>query len=97
MAIVFIPRRLAEVTGAPSRSEVEGSTVRQLIENLERAYPGIREQLVEEDRLKPHISVAVDGIVCPLGLLERTGSASEVHFVAAISGGLACAPDQKLI
>ena len=87
MATVFVPRRLTELTGAPSRVEVEGSTVRQLIENLERAYPGFFTELVEDDRLKPHISVAIDGIVSPLGLLERAGPSSEVHFIAAISGG----------
>jgi hypothetical protein len=29
----------------------------------------------------------VDGEVSPLGLLEKVESASEVHFVLAISGG----------
>jgi len=92
MATVFIPRRLTDITGAPPSIEVEGATVRQLIENLERVYPGIRGQLVEGDRLKPHISVAIDGVVSPLGLLEQAGAASEVHFIAAISGG---APGSK--
>ena len=38
-------------------------------------------------RLRPNISVAVDGEVSPIGLLEAVGPASEVHFVAAIKGG----------
>ena len=29
----------------------------------------------------------MDGEVAPLGLLERVSPSSEVHFVAAISGG----------
>ena len=67
--------------------EVEGSTVRQIIDNLEQAWPGLRERLVAGDRLRSNISVAVDGEVSPLGLLERVSPSSEVHFVAAISGG----------
>ena len=61
--------------------------MRQVIDNLDEAWPGIRERLVEQGRLRPHISVAVDGEVTPMGLLEPVGSASEVHFIAAIKGG----------
>ena len=62
--------------------------MRQVIESLERTWPGIRERLLEQDRLRPNISVAVDGEVTPMGLLETVGPASEVHFVAAIKGGI---------
>ena len=87
MAIVYIPTPLASLTGGKSPVEVEGDTVRQIIDSLERAWPGIRERLMKEDRLRPSISVAVDGEVSPLGLLERVSPNSEVHFVASISGG----------
>ena len=66
---------------------MEGTTVRQVIDNLERAWPGIRERLVAEGRLRANISVAVDGEVSPIGLLEPVSAESEIHFVAAISGG----------
>ena len=68
--------------------EVEGSTVRQVVENLEKAYPGLKERLVDSNRIKPNISVAVDGEVTPLGMLEKVGENSEVHFLPAIGGGL---------
>jgi molybdopterin synthase sulfur carrier subunit len=88
MPVVFIPALLQEMTGGRTFIEVEGATVRQVIDNLERACPGIRERLLEGDRLRPHVQVAVDGAVGPLGLRERTEPTSEVHFVAAISGGM---------
>ena len=66
---------------------MEGATVRQVIDNLERAWPGIGERLVAEGRLRANISVAVDGEVSPIGLLEPVSAESEIHFVAAISGG----------
>ena len=66
---------------------MEGTTVRQVIDNLERAWPGIGERLIAEGRLRANISVAVDGEVSPIGLLEPVSAESEIHFVAAISGG----------
>ena len=88
MAIVFIPTLLQPLTGGRASIEAEGSTVRQVIESLERTCPGIRDRLLEQGRLRPNISVAVDGEVTPMGLLEPVGPASEVHFVAAIKGGI---------
>jgi molybdopterin synthase sulfur carrier subunit len=87
VAIVYIPTPLVALTGGNATVEVEGATVRQIIDNLEQSWPGIRERLVAKDHLRPNISVAVDGEVSPLGLLERVSPTSEVHFVAAISGG----------
>ena len=87
VAVVYIPTILSSLTGGKSPVEVEGTTVRQVIDNLERSWPGIRDRLVAGDRLRPNISVAVDGEISPLGLLERVSAKSEVHFVAAISGG----------
>lgn len=87
MAIVYIPTPLTALTGGRSRLEVEGANVRQIIDNLDLAWPGIRDRFIAGDRLRPSISVAVDGEVTPLGLLEPVSPSSEVHFVAAISGG----------
>ena len=86
---VYIPTLLQNLTGGRSSVEVEGETVRRVIDNLERACPGLRERLLDQDRLRPNISVAVDGEVTPMGLLEPVGPASEVHFIAAIKGGVA--------
>ena len=88
MATVFIPSLMQKLTGGLHTVEVEGSTVRQVVENLEKAYPGLKERLVDSNRIKPNISVAVDGEVTPLGMLEKVGENSEVHFLPAIGGGL---------
>jgi molybdopterin converting factor small subunit len=84
---VYIPTLLRTLTGGKASVEVEGVTVRQLIDNLDRAWPGVRERLLDEGKLRPNISVAVDGEVTPMGLIEAVGPASEVHFIAAIKGG----------
>lgn len=87
MATVFIPSLMQALTGGKHQVQVQGSTVRQIVESLEKAYPGIKERLVENNRIKPNISVAIDGEVTPMGMLEKVGEDSEVHFLPAIGGG----------
>ncbi len=70
------------------RVQVEGATVRQVIENLDKQFPCMKERLMENGSLMPGISVIVDGQQSQLGLLERLEEASEVHFLPAIGGGL---------
>ena len=66
---------------------VEGKNVRQIIESLDQKYPGFKDRLVEDGRVKPNISVAIDGEITPLGMIEKVSEESEVHFLPAISGG----------
>ncbi|MBI4338749.1 MAG: MoaD/ThiS family protein [Chloroflexi bacterium] len=87
MAIVYIPSLMRDVTRGQGKVQAAGATVAQVVENLERAYPGIKARLLEDGGIKPHISVAVDGEVTPLGLLEAVQEHSEVHFLPAIGGG----------
>ncbi len=87
MAKVWIPALLRAMTGGQSEIELPGETVRALIDQLEARYPGIRERLIEDDRLRPNIAVVVDGTRSRQGLRQPVSKDSEVHFVPAISGG----------
>ena len=87
MATVFIPALMQSLTDGKHEVEVEGATVRQIINNLEAAFPGMKERLLDQGQMKSNISVAVDGEVTPLGMLEKVGENSEVHFLPAIGGG----------
>jgi molybdopterin synthase sulfur carrier subunit len=87
VAVVFIPALLREVTGGRDRLEVDGATVRQIVNNLEAAHPGVKERLCDGDALSPNVQVAVDGHVSRLGMLAKVGANSEVHFIPALSGG----------
>jgi len=84
---VWIPSLLRDLTNGQRSFSVEGATVRDVIENLESLHPGIKARLCDEDRLRPAISVVVDGHTSPLKLRHRLSETSEVHFVIAISGG----------
>jgi molybdopterin converting factor small subunit len=87
MPKVYIPSLLQDLTGGKATVEVGGSTVREVINNLEKAHPGLQHRLIDHGQLRANISVAIDGEITPLGLLEQVRDDSEVHFVAAIKGG----------
>ena len=90
MPDVWIPTIMQKLTGGTQVVQVEGSTVRQIINNLELLYPGTKARLYdpEEDELLPGVAAIVDGDVTQLGLLEKVNENSEVHFLPAIGGGL---------
>jgi molybdopterin synthase sulfur carrier subunit len=87
VAIVYIPPVLQALTRGEKEVSIEATSVRQVVARLEALYPGMQAALVEDDDLKPHIAVAVDGEVSVLGLMERVGEDSEVHFIPALGGG----------
>jgi molybdopterin synthase sulfur carrier subunit len=87
MAVVWIPALLRDLTDGQAQVTVPGETVRQVIAQLEKAYPGIEARLCEEGRLRSHISVVVDGRVSSQRLRHELTEKSEVHFLPAISGG----------
>ena len=63
--------------------------MRQVIDSLEAQFPGFKAKLydAERDSLARGIAVTVDAVTSELGLLERVGEDSEVHFLAAVAGG----------
>ena len=79
---------MQNLSNGEQRVVVEGKNVRQIIESLNQKYPGFKDRLVEDGRVKPNISVAIDGEITPLGMIEKVSEESEVHFLPAISGGL---------
>ena len=87
LPVVGIPSLLRDLTNGQRSLSVEGDTVRQVIENLEKLYPGIKERLYDGDRLRPSIAIVVDGHTSTLKLRHRLKESSEVHFVISISGG----------
>jgi len=87
LPIAGIPSLLRELTGGKSSLTIHGNTVGEVVENLEALYPGIKERLCDGERLRPSISVVVDGETSALKLRHQLDEASEVHFVVAISGG----------
>ena len=74
-------------TGGKDTVKCEARTVRKLILELDETYPGLKDALMNGDKLKPDVAVAVDGQVTRLGLLQPLTEDNEVFFLPAISGG----------
>lgn len=87
MPIVWIPALLRDLTRGAAQVSVTAESVGEAVERLEERYPGVKERLVEGERLRPNISVIVDGVTGQRRLREKVGEDSEIHFIASISGG----------
>jgi molybdopterin synthase sulfur carrier subunit len=88
MPKVWIPALLLPLSEGKQTVDIPGKTVRQVIDNLELEYPGISARLMDDDRLRPSITVMVDGVISQEKLRHKLDESSEVHFIPAISGGM---------
>jgi len=87
LAKIFIPTMLQSLTAGTKQVDMEVRNIRQAIEQLDEMYPGIKDRLVEDGEIRPNLAIAIDGDVAIMGMLEKVGENSEVHFVPAIGGG----------
>ncbi|MEG3581899.1 MAG: MoaD/ThiS family protein [Chloroflexota bacterium] len=87
MIKVFLPYKIREILDVPVEIEAEGTNLRGLIDYLENMYPGVKNQLVEDDKLRPGMSAVIDGRTTRLGLIQKLENVSEIHFLPAIAGG----------
>lgn len=87
MPVVWIPALLRDLTGGTDQVTVPGATVRQVIEQIEKRFPGMQERLCDGDRLRPSIVVVVDGAVSRQRMRQVLADTSEVHFLPTIGGG----------
>ena len=87
MPRVFIPTQLRDLTGGLDQIEVAGSTVRDLVEALNRSYPGMHDRICVEGELSPALQVSIDGAFSRRGLDARVEPTSEVHFLPIFGGG----------
>ncbi|NJN84716.1 MAG: MoaD/ThiS family protein, partial [Caldilineaceae bacterium] len=58
---VWIPALHRDLTDGVESVSLPGSTVGDLVEQLDEMYPGDRRPLCEDGRIRPYISVAVNG------------------------------------
>ncbi len=87
MAIAFIPAPWRDLTGQQTKVEVEAATLRELIEELDRRFPGIHTRLCEKGAVRSSIQVSLDGTLISRNLRTPLKPQTEVHFLPAIGGG----------
>jgi molybdopterin synthase sulfur carrier subunit len=87
MPIVYIPAAMRALTGGESKVTVGGETLREVLDRLDEAHPGLKTRLVDGERLAAGLAVFVDGAVPAGGLRARVGPDAEIYFAPAIAGG----------
>jgi sulfur-carrier protein len=84
---VVLPTPLAEYTAQARQVEAEGATLAELLEDLDRRFPGIRFRMIDEQgAIRPHIKIFVNRAQAP-GIASLLEPSDEVLVVAALSGG----------
>jgi molybdopterin synthase sulfur carrier subunit len=87
MPTVWIPALLRPLTRQQESVQVSGATLAEVIDALDRQFPGVKDRLCQGGELRPGLAVVVDTQVIRTGLSQAVDEKSEVHFVPAIAGG----------
>ncbi len=83
---VLIPSALRSYT-EHSHAEANGATLAAVLADLDRRYAGIRFRMIDEqDRIRPHIRIFVNGQQVR-SLAQPLRGTDEVVIVQALSGG----------
>jgi len=87
VATVMLPGSLVALfPGTARKQQVPGATVGDVIVELDRTVPGLRDRLVDAGpKLRRHINVFVDGE--PADLATAVSPTAVVHVLPAVSGG----------
>lgn len=87
MVTILIPTQMRRLTGGEAQVSARGKNLRQVFRDVGTRYPDLRDRVVEDDRIAPGVSLAIDGNVVSTGLLESVPDEAEITIVPQISGG----------
>ena len=74
-------------TASKPTVEARGSTVGEVLADLDRRHPGLRFRLIDEqDHVRTHVALYVN-LVAVEDLATRVTDADELHVFGALSGG----------
>ncbi|HEY9236621.1 MULTISPECIES: MoaD/ThiS family protein [Phenylobacterium] len=87
MVQVFIPSQLTSYTEGASRLAAEGASIAQVLDDLDRRFPGLKFRVIDEqDRIRRHMRIFRNGDRAQdIGL--AVNEADEVLIFGALSGG----------
>jgi molybdopterin converting factor small subunit len=84
---VHIPGPLLSYTSQRNDVEAYGSTIAEMLDDLNRQFPGIRFRMIDEQNsIRPHMKIFVNGEQI-WGLDTALESRDEVYILQALSGG----------
>ena len=92
MAVTIrIPTTLRPMSGGKSEVEVEGSTLAEVLTNLDASHPGFRDRLFDDDgalRRFVNVFVADDDVRYLQGLDTVVPDGETVAIIPAVAGGI---------
>lgn len=84
---VYIPTPLRSYTKQQDEVDGHGSTIAEMLADLDRRFPGIRFRMIDEQGgIRQHIRIFVNGEAVK-GLGVPLVASDEVHILQALSGG----------
>ena len=88
--VVRIPNPLRRITNNLDKVSVEGSTLSDVIEALEKKHRGLKERICDDSgQLRNFVNVYINGedVRFLQGLKTPTKSGDEISIVPAVAGG----------
>jgi molybdopterin synthase sulfur carrier subunit len=90
MTTVFVPSSLRRYTAGQSKAQVSGGTINEIVDDLERQYPGVKSRLCDDSgQIKRYVNVFVNDeeIRALQGADTAVSDKDEVSIVPAMAGG----------
>ncbi len=86
---VRIPTPLRTLTGGQDEVQADGRTVADVIEDLEKKHPGLRDRLLDEKGVRRFVNIYVgeEDIRFLNGLETELKAGDTISIVPAIAGG----------
>ncbi len=88
---VRVPTPLRKLTQGADEVDVQGDTVKALVDDLERKFPGIKERICDESgKIRRFVNVYINGddIRFLQNLETSVRDGDSISIVPAIAGGL---------
>lgn len=87
MIRVLLPSQLHAYSGGVSRVEAQGAVIADVLDDLDRRFPGLKFRIVDEqDRVRPHMRLFV-GRDAARDIRTPLADGDELLIFGALSGG----------
>jgi molybdopterin converting factor small subunit len=87
MVRVCVPSQLTAYTGGATKVTAEGDSVGAVLDDLDRAYPGLKFRVIDEqDRVRKHVRLFI-GQDETRDVKQALGPGDELLIFGALSGG----------
>jgi molybdopterin converting factor small subunit len=87
--IVRIPAALRTLTGGADEVKASGNTVGEVIDDLEKRHPGLKDRLLDDRGVRRFINIYVgeEDVRFTGGLATQIKSGDQISIIPAIAGG----------